>query len=109
MVADDNQIGPQAQDAAEGVWRGVLLAGALLAFSGVWGADPAGDLTTQALAPRSGPRGATMFKVLSPQETGVVTENNYADPVVNKNGYKDPRMWADRYHEFQVGAVGTGV
>ena len=40
-----------------------------------------------------------MFKTLSPQETGIVTENNYADP----------KMWAERYHELELGAVGTGV
>jgi hypothetical protein len=40
-----------------------------------------------------------MLKVLSPQETGVVTENRYADP----------RMWAERHHELELGAVGTGV
>lgn len=53
----------------------------------------------KALASRSGPRGATMFTSLSPEETGVRAINNYADP----------RMWNERYHEFEIGAIGTGV
>ena len=62
-------------------------------------ADPAGSISEQPLAPRAGRRGATMFRMLSPQETGVVTENNYADP----------RIWGERYADFEVGSIGTGV
>ena len=62
-------------------------------------AGPAAGITETPLTPRSGPRGATMFKVMAPAETGVVTENRYADP----------KMWAERYHELELGAVGTGV
>ncbi|HEY4300098.1 MAG TPA: FG-GAP-like repeat-containing protein [Candidatus Didemnitutus sp.] len=51
------------------------------------------------LAPRSGPRGPTMFAELPPERTGIVTENRYADP----------RMWGDRFREFEIGAIGTGV
>jgi hypothetical protein len=40
-----------------------------------------------------------MFTRLSPAETGVRTENKY----------DDPRMWGDLNHEFEVGAIGTGV
>ncbi|HVU25710.1 MAG TPA: FG-GAP-like repeat-containing protein [Opitutus sp.] len=40
-----------------------------------------------------------MFTVMPPQETGIVTTNDYADP----------RMWAERHHELELGAVGTGV
>jgi hypothetical protein len=50
-----------------------------------------------------------MFTVLAPEVTGVVTENLYADPVANSGGRTDPRLWADRVHEFDVGAVGTGI
>lgn len=42
-------------------------------------------------------------------ETGIVTANNYAEPGAVANGYRDPRMWGDRYHAFEVGAIGTGV
>jgi hypothetical protein len=56
-------------------------------------------LAEENLAPKSGPRGATMFREMSPQETGVVTENNYADP----------RMWTDHYQELVYGAIGTGI
>ncbi len=67
-------------------------AGALLA------AAPEG-LQTAPLAPRSGPPGATMFTSLSPQQTGIVAENDYADP----------KMWAELNQEFALGAIGTGV
>jgi hypothetical protein len=40
-----------------------------------------------------------MFVRLSPEETGVRVENKY----------DDPRMWGDLNHEFEVGAIGTGV
>ncbi|HEY4988835.1 MAG TPA: VCBS repeat-containing protein, partial [Opitutaceae bacterium] len=40
-----------------------------------------------------------MFKLMSPEETGVVTENRY----------DDPRMWGARYSENETGAIGTGV
>ena len=63
------------------------------------GAEARAGLTATPLAARSGPRGATLFKALAPAETGVVTENRYADP----------KMWAERYHELELGAVGTGV
>src|SRR6187402_827024 len=51
------------------------------------------------IAPRSGPAGTTMFALMAPEATGVVTENRYADP----------RIWMERYHEFAIGAIGTGV
>jgi hypothetical protein len=40
-----------------------------------------------------------MFRVLSPEDTGVVTANPY----------DDPRMWGSRYSENETGAIGTGV
>ncbi len=36
---------------------------------------------------------------MPPEQTGIVTTNRY----------DDPRMWNERYHEFGVGAIGTGV
>ena len=77
----------------------VLFLAALSTVGPAGAADSAGGCVEQALAPRSGPRGATLFQRLLPPETGVVTENNYADP----------RMWAERYRELEVGSVGTGV
>src|SRR5205085_2601130 len=56
-----------------------------------------------------GPRGATMFSVMASADTAIATENHYAEPGPARDGYRDPRMWADRYHEFEVGAIGTGV
>ena len=56
-------------------------------------------ITGRPLAVRSSPRGATMFTQLAPEETGVRTTNDYADP----------RMWNQLYHEFELGPIGTGV
>jgi hypothetical protein len=61
--------------------------------------DPAGGISQQPLAPRVGPRGKTMFVQLAPADTGIRTENRYADP----------RMWGDLYQEFEGGSIGTGV
>lgn len=62
-------------------------------------ADATSDLKVETLAERSGPRGPTMFAELSSSATGIVAENRY----------DDPRIWTERYHEFSVGAIGTGV
>jgi len=81
-----------------GVGRPGWLAASLLAFSlAVAGAEPA--LRVELLAPRSGPRGATLFTELGPDQTDIVTENNYSDP----------KMWGERYQEFALGAMGTGL
>ncbi len=60
---------------------------------------PTGAIAEQPLAPRLGRRGATMFKVLAPQETGVVTDNPY----------DDPKMWGVLNYEIENGSFGTGV
>src|SRR5208283_4778561 len=90
---------PMARGFVERVIRHGALAAMLIAGSMAGAADPAGGIAEYPLAPRSGPRGATMFKVMSPQETGVITENRYADP----------NMWGKLYNEFDVGSIGTGV
>jgi hypothetical protein len=74
------------------------LAGAA-SLGGAPAADPAGGIAERPLAPRPHPRGRTMFVRLSPEETGVRAENKY----------DDPRMWGDLNHEFEIGAIGTGV
>jgi enediyne biosynthesis protein E4 len=76
-----------------------LWAGAVFITTLAPAAEAPGGISEQPLAPRSGPRGATMFKVLSAQETGIVTENRYSDP----------KMWAERHRELELGSVGTGV
>jgi enediyne biosynthesis protein E4 len=58
-----------------------------------------GAIAAQPLEPRTGRRGATLFKALSPQDTGVVTQNPY----------DDPRMWGALYSENETGAIGTGI
>ncbi len=72
----------------------LLLAALLLAQ-----ASATENLAEQPLAPRSGPRGATLFVQLPPEQTGLVTENKY----------DDPEMWGRRYREIELGAIGTGV
>ena len=59
----------------------------------------AAGLVEEALAPRSGPRGATMFTLMPAEQTGIVTENRYDDPA----------MWGKHYDEISIGGAGTGV
>jgi len=64
------------------------------------GAETSADgLTSTPLAPRSGPRGGTLFATLPPGQTGVVADNPY----------DDPEMWRRLYREFSLGAIGAGV
>lgn len=51
------------------------------------------------LAPPSSKSSTTLFTRLSPEETGIRANNEYADP----------RMWGERYQEFALGAIGTGI
>jgi hypothetical protein len=74
-------------------FRSLWLAGAVTAVLAA--ENPSG----QPLAPRSGPRGQTMFTQLAPDATGIRTENRYADP----------RMKNELYQEFEGGSIGTGV
>ncbi|HVU23570.1 MAG TPA: FG-GAP-like repeat-containing protein [Opitutus sp.] len=69
-----------------------------VAFAGLVAAAR-GGLVEAPLAPRSGPRGPTLFKEMPAAQTGIVTENNFADP----------KMWTEREKEFALGATGTGV
>lgn len=63
-------------------------------------AAPATNLIEeQPLAPRSGPRSATLFVTVAPEESGVQTENKY----------DDPEIWGRRSREFDLGGIGTGV
>jgi hypothetical protein len=75
------------------VGLGLLLAAHALAV----GAE--GSISAKPLAPRPFPRGKTLFVELSPEDTGVRTVNNYADP----------RMRGDLYQEFETSSVGTGI
>jgi enediyne biosynthesis protein E4 len=83
---------------------GAVIAGRPLALLGASAAggpapNPAGSISGKPLAPRSGRRGATMFKVLPAQETGVITEYTY----------DDPKMWGALYSQFETGSIGTGL
>ncbi len=100
MSAAANLIGLTAARAAGRSRRGTWLATVLVfgAATG-WPAPPAGGITETPLAPRPARQGPTMFVELPPNQTGVVTTNNYADP----------KMWWELNHEFENGAIGTGV
>ena len=74
-------------------WLGPVLCAGVLAGAAM------DSITETALAPHSGPRGATMFAPLPAELTGVLTENPYADP----------SMWAEHYQELAYGEIGTGV
>jgi hypothetical protein len=62
-------------------------------------ANPTPGLASQPLAPLAGAPAAKLFSPVPAASSGIVTENPY----------NDPRMWAQRYHEFEVGPIGTGV
>ncbi|MFZ5495656.1 MAG: VCBS repeat-containing protein [Verrucomicrobiota bacterium] len=62
-------------------------------------AGASGAIDSAPLATPSGPATGTLFTPLPPARTGIVTTNHY----------DDPRMWGDLFHEFEVGAIGTGV
>jgi hypothetical protein len=76
-----------------------LLASGFLTAAPTSAGERESGITQGPLAPRPFPRGKTMFTKLSADETGVRVEN----------AYDDPRMWGDLFHEFEVGAIGTGV
>src|SRR5580692_1938550 len=83
---------------------GTVLAGRPLALLGALSpgapaAQPGGSISEQPLAPRSGRRGATLFRAMPPQETGVAAVNPY----------DDPKMWGSLYSENETGAIGTGI
>ncbi|MEO6995671.1 MAG: VCBS repeat-containing protein, partial [Lacunisphaera sp.] len=76
-----------------------FMAGILATVPAAQAADPAGSITDQPLAPRTFVPGKTMFVQLSPEQTGLRTENNFADP----------KMKGSLYQEFETSSVGTGV
>ncbi|HVT73721.1 MAG TPA: FG-GAP-like repeat-containing protein [Lacunisphaera sp.] len=78
----------------------VVLAGGLASAASAVGAPPAtGGLQVEPLAPRSGPPGPAMFAALPAAQTGIATENRFADP----------EMWGRRYQELVYGESGSGV
>ncbi|HZZ17899.1 MAG TPA: FG-GAP-like repeat-containing protein [Opitutaceae bacterium] len=58
-----------------------------------------GELSENPFPAKAPPRGRTMFTELSPKDTGVSVQNLY----------EDPKMWGELYHEFDLGAIGTGM
>lgn len=56
-------------------------------------------LTDSPLAPRTSAPGATAFTTLDPEASGVTVPNVF----------NDPRMWGDRFREYTLGALETGL
>src|ERR1700677_4877970 len=56
-------------------------------------------LVGRRLSPRSGPPGKTMFTLLPPEATGVLTENQYADP----------QMKGALFQQYNGGSIGTSA
>src|SRR6266542_7134805 len=79
--------------------RRVGLAGALLSVATTLASDDAGGIVDAPLAAHAHPQGKTMFVQLPSDQTGVRTENRYADP----------KMWGELYQESESGSLGTGV
>ena len=76
------------------------VATAALALLATAAAAPAAKFTATPLTPRAtAPAGARPFAVLAPEKTGVTVNNVYSDP----------RMWGDRFREFTLGALETGI
>ena len=99
MSAAANSPCPTALRAAGSFSRRRWLVGLLLASIINSPAGPVDGITETPLAPRSGSHGATLFTELPPAQTGVVATNDYSDP----------KMWWELNHEFENGAIGTGV
>jgi hypothetical protein len=99
MSAAANTNGLTASRAFGLCWRRRWLIGLLLGGAIGWSAGAAGGISEEPLAPRSAPRGKTLFVELPPERTGVVTTNDYSDS----------KMWWELNHEFENGAIGTGV
>ena len=86
-----------------GVGSGLLLwglaSGSMCTITSIAASELTGTIEQLPLSPRSGPRRGPMFALIPPADSGVVTENNFADPTI----------WWERYPEFTTGAVGTGI
>lgn len=56
-------------------------------------------VTARPFAPKSGSAASMHFTAIPASESGLLVENPYDDPA----------MWAERYTEFQGGAIGSGI
>ena len=78
--------------------KSLILAVILASVATALAAEPA--YTSAPLAPRAPlPAGARPFHRLNSEQSGITVPNLY----------NDPRMWADRFREFTLGALETGI
>lgn len=78
---------------------GVAVVAVVVALCNLTAAESGGSIAEKPLAPRSHARGKTMFTLLTPEQTGIKTENRFADP----------KMRGELYQEFETSSIGTGV
>ncbi len=97
MFADENRKSPAGWSRLGGALGRAAAVAAICSASALMADTP--GLSEAPLAPRSSPRGRTLFTMLRPEDTGVRTVN----------AYDDPRIWGERFHEFSTGSIGTGV
>jgi enediyne biosynthesis protein E4 len=76
-------------------WAGLITIAALLSPS-TQAAEP---IKSTPLAKPTGAVGTTLFVTVPPEECGISAPN----------AYDDPAMWKERYREFSLGAIGTGI
>jgi hypothetical protein len=99
MLTAGNAQWPHAGTAAMHVVRCGIVLAAMIFTPMSWAAGSAGGIADAPLVPPSAARGKTLFVQLTPESTGIRTENRY----------DDPRMKGELFQEFQTGSIGTGV
>jgi hypothetical protein len=99
MLAAEHCQHPPARAIVEQVIRRTMLAAVLFANATVQASEPTGGISEKPLVRSPFVRGKTLFAQLPPEETGVKTENRFADP----------KMWSESYQEYMGGSLGTGV
>ena len=77
----------------------LVVVGFGLAAAGLLQAETPGGIAGLPFASRSVARGGTMYTIMPPAATGIVTDNRYSELM----------MWGERSQEFVLGSVGTGV
>jgi hypothetical protein len=99
MFAAENRQRSILRAAAEHLCRSIHIISAVLTLATPGRAEDSGSIEDRPLAAHAFPKGSTMFSLRPAEETGIRTENRYADP----------KMWKEYYHEFVGGSLGTGI
>jgi hypothetical protein len=81
------------------IFQFLVLSAALFAMKIASASDSAGSIAEKRLTPYTADEGPTLFSQRLAEETGLKSENRFADP----------KMWGTRYQEYEGGSLGTGV